>query len=71
MHIKADRVSTSSEQKSPLEQVYGPGSISAGDGVRHIKQGTSRGYDINAPMNLELSQPQSQKRNEPDVVNLG
>ncbi|KAH6773197.1 AGAMOUS-like 21 [Perilla frutescens var. hirtella] len=62
----------SQENAELRKKVYGPGSTSEVDRVCHIKHGITNDYDIHEPVNLELSQPQqSQKRNAPDVVNLG
>lgn len=71
VQIRADRGTISPELKPPMEQVYGPESISAADGVSHIKHGVHKEYEMHATINLELSQPQSQKSNKPDVMNLG
>ncbi|KAL1564592.1 Agamous-like MADS-box protein agl16 [Salvia divinorum] len=60
-----------SQENAVLQKkVYGPESISAVNGVNHITHGVHKEYDVNSPINLELSQSQSQNRKKPDV-NLG
>ncbi|KAI3445815.1 hypothetical protein Pfo_002480 [Paulownia fortunei] len=53
------------------EKVYGPRGKSEVNRVSHITHGINIEYDLHAPINLELSQPQNQKSNTPEVMNLG
>ncbi|PIM97351.1 hypothetical protein CDL12_30179 [Handroanthus impetiginosus] len=53
------------------KKVYGPGGINELNRVSHITHGISNEYDLHAPINLQLSQPQNQKNDEPNVMKLG
>ncbi|KAL0335035.1 UNVERIFIED_CONTAM: MADS-box transcription factor 27 [Sesamum radiatum] len=53
------------------KKVYGPGGRSEENRVTHITHGISKEYDLHAPINLELSQPQNEKSDVPDVMKLG
>lgn len=52
-------------------QVYSPGGVSEVNRVSHITRGINIDYELGAPIDLELSQPQNQKTNAPNVINLG
>ncbi|KAK4438078.1 MADS-box transcription factor 27 [Sesamum alatum] len=53
------------------KKVYGPGGISEENRVTHITHGINKEYDLHAPINLELSQPQNEKSDPPNEMKLG
>ncbi|KAK4401798.1 Agamous-like MADS-box protein [Sesamum angolense] len=53
------------------KKVYGPGGRSEENRVTHITHGINKEYDLHAHINLELSQPQNEKSDVPDVMKLG
>lgn len=53
-------------------QIYGPGRINDPDGSSQTSNVVSNGYDLQPPINLQLSQPQIQKNDTPiSVMKLG
>ncbi|KAL8554875.1 hypothetical protein ACS0TY_002882 [Phlomoides rotata] len=68
LHKKIDRIRQ--ENAGLQKKVNGPGGISEENRLCHIGHGTNNVYDIHAPTNLQLSQPQYQKSNTPEVMNL-
>nr|GMD85885.1 MADS-box transcription factor 23-like isoform X1 [Ipomoea batatas] len=53
-------------------QIYGPGRINEPDGSSQTSNVISNGYDLQPPINLQLSQPQIQKNDTPiSVMKLG
>ncbi|KAL0422454.1 UNVERIFIED_CONTAM: Agamous-like MADS-box protein [Sesamum latifolium] len=53
------------------KKVYGPGDINEENRLTHMTHGINKEYDLHAPINLELSQPQNEKSDTPDVMKLG
>ncbi|XP_031095667.1 MADS-box transcription factor 23-like isoform X1 [Ipomoea triloba] len=54
------------------KKIYGPGRINESDGSSQTTNVVSNGYDLQPPINLQLSQPQIQKNETPiSVMKLG
>ncbi|KAL2476832.1 K-box domain-containing protein [Forsythia ovata] len=49
-------------------KVYGSENIDEANRVSHITDGINNEYDLHAPINLQLSQPQTQKNNTPTIM---
>ncbi|CAI9781807.1 unnamed protein product [Fraxinus pennsylvanica] len=67
------KVSLVSQENAGLQtKVYGAGGTNTANRVPHITCGISHGYDLPVPVNLQLSQPQTEKNDTPaNGIKLG